>query len=252
MVAEDKGNPNQAIVLRGVTKAFGSMHAVNNVSLTIEEGKIHSIIGPNGAGKTTLFNLVSGNIPCTAGKIFLFGRDITQTPSYERARLGLGRSFQITNLFHELTVLESLNLAMAPKVLSFHSFRFARRETTGALALCEQFGLGDKWKINVKNLSHGEQRQVEVILALALQPTKVLLLDEPTAGLSPAETSQMLNMIHKTRKGITVVLVEHDLDVVFELSDKITVLQEGQVLSEGTGEEIKKDPAVQKAYLGTF
>ena len=249
MGSENTNKNDQAIVLKKVTRVFGSLVAVSNVSFVIEEGQVHSVMGPNGAGKTTLFNLISGNLKCSAGEIFFFGQDITHTSLYMRSRMGLGRIFQITNLFQNLTVGENVMLAMAPKEFGFKCFKLAKIKSTGALALLEEFGLAEKWETEVKNLSHGEHRQVEVILGRALN-SKVLLLDEPFAGLSPGEISQMIDMIHKIKASVTVLLVEHDFDAVFELSDKITVMHSGRILSEGSREEIRMDPKVQEAYLG--
>jgi len=250
MGSENTTKNDHAIVLKNVTRVFGSLTAVN-ISTLIEEGGIHSVIGPNGAGKTTLFNLISGSLECSAGEIFFFGQDITHASSYIRSRIGLGRTFQITNLFQNLTVGENVMLSMAPKEFGLKSFKLAKNKSTIALALLEEFGLAEQWKTAVKELSHGEQRQVEVILGLALN-SKVLLLDEPFAGLSRAETSHMMDMIYKINETVTVVLVEHDLDAVFELSDKITVMHSGQMLSEGTRDEIRMDAKVQDAYLGSI
>jgi branched-chain amino acid transport system ATP-binding protein len=163
--------------------------------------------------------------------------------------MGIGRTFQITNLFQELTLGENVMLALGPKVFGLNHFKRAPSNSSSALALLEQFGLGDKWKTKIKNISYGEQREVEVVLGLALK-SKVLLLDEPFAGLSPGETSQMMDLIKRIRERVTIVLVEHDFDAVFELSDRITVMHAGEVISIGTREEIRLDPVVQNAYLG--
>jgi len=250
MEKQNTTRTSQAIVLKHVSRSFGSLHAVDNVSLVIEEGLVHSVIGPNGAGKTTLFNLISGNLKCSAGQIFFFGTDITKMSLHLRLRLGLGRTFQITSLFKKLTVAENLMLAMAPKKLGFKSFKLAKNDLT-ALSLLDKFGLAEQWMTEVENLSHGEQRRMEVILGWALN-SKVLLLDEPFAGLSSGETFQMMDLIHKIKNTVTIVLVEHDFDAVFKLSDKITVMQSGRILSEGTPEEIKIDSKVQEAYLGSI
>lgn len=240
---------DEAVVLKDVTKYFGSLAAVFNASFVIKNGRLHSVIGPNGAGKTTLFNLICGNLACTSGQILFFGQDITHTPSYRRSRIGLGRTFQITNLFQELTLGENLMLAVGPKIFGLDHFRLAPMESSDALAILEEFGLADKWRTKIKNLSYGEQRQVEVVLGLALK-AKVLFMDEPFAGLSPAEASQMIGIIGRIKGKVTVVLVEHDLDAVFELSDRIIVMHAGEILTEGTREEIRKDQRVQEVYLG--
>lgn len=251
MVAEeDSRGSNQAVlVVKNLTKAFGALIAVKNISLIIEGGRIHSIIGPNGAGKTTLFNLICGNLPCTGGEILFLGHSLTHLPQYKRVRMGIGRTFQITNLFPEYTVGENLMLSMAPKPLGVKSFKVAEKESPDALATLEQFGLADKWGIKVKELSHGEQRELEVIMGLLLNP-KVLLLDEPSSGLSSTESSRMCDIIRKIGKETTIVLIEHDLDLVFELSDKITVMHYGEVLSEGSPKAVKSDIKVREAYLG--
>jgi len=251
MGSKNSAKDRQPLVLENVTRLFGSLAAVSDVSLIIEQGNVHSVIGPNGAGKTTLFNLISGNLKCSAGQIRFYGRNITNKPPYMRARMGLGRTFQITSLFQELTVGQNIMLAVAPKEFGFRSFKIAKEKVSSALVLLEEFYLAEKWDTEVKNLSHGEQRQVEVILGRALN-SKVLLLDEPFAGLSPAESSQMIDMINRIKEVVTVVLVEHDFDAVFELSNRITVMLTGKILSEGTPEEISNDPKVQEAYLGSI
>jgi len=244
-----KNSSENLIVLRNLTKKFGSMLAVNDVSLVIEKGKIHTIIGPNGAGKTTLFNLICGNQRCTSGQILLLGQDLTKLPEYKRVRMGLARSFQINNLFPDFTLGETLLLTAAPKTVGFKSFQIAARESATIHGLLDQFGLADRLAIKTKNLSYGEQRQVEVILGLLLAP-KVLLLDEPTSGLSPAETSQMCDIIRKVAENLTVVLIEHDLDVVFQLSNKISVMNYGRIIYEGTTNEVRASAEVKEAYFG--
>jgi branched-chain amino acid transport system ATP-binding protein len=249
MVEEVKNSPENLIVLRNLTKKFGSMLAVNDVSLVIEKGKIHTIIGPNGAGKTTLFNLICGNLRCTSGQILLLGEDITKLPEYKRARMGLARSFQINNLFPDFTLAETLLLTAGPKKVGLKSFQIAAKKSDTIHGLLEEFKLTDRLRIETKNLSYGEQRQVEVILGLLLAP-RVLLLDEPTSGLSPAETSQMCDIIRKVAESLTVVLIEHDLDVVFELSNKISVMNYGRIIYEGTTNEVKASTEVKEAYFG--
>ena len=249
MEGVDSSSVKSAIVLESVTKAFGSLLAVHDVSLVFEEGIVHSIIGPNGAGKTTLFNLISGNLRCTSGRLFFFGREITHLPPYGRSRWGLGRTFQITNLFQNLTVGQNILLGFGPKTLQFSTFRMADTRCTPGVSLLNQFGLGDLWNLPVKNLSYGEQRQIEVILGLATNP-RVLLLDEPTAGLSPKETGQVIALIARIKVSTTIILVEHDFDVVFALSERVIVMQDGEIIAQGTKETIRADEKVKRAYYG--
>jgi branched-chain amino acid transport system ATP-binding protein len=236
-----------------LSRNFGGLMAVNNVSLSVAPGERRAIIGPNGAGKTTLFNLLSGELPPLQGRIFLDQQDITPLPVHERARLGIGRTFQRNNLFLNLTVFDNVRLAIQARAgVSHRAFtpivRFAtlREETE---RLLERFGLQDQANVQVRNLSYGEQRQLEVALALATQP-RVLLLDEPTAGMSPAETAAMIEMIQEMPRDITLLIIEHDMDVVFSLADRITVLHYGEVIADGTPEEVKGNPRVMEVYLG--
>ncbi|MBI4607707.1 MAG: ABC transporter ATP-binding protein [Candidatus Rokubacteria bacterium] len=243
-----------ALSLTDVSKAFGGLHAVDGVSLEVKPGERRAIIGPNGAGKTTLFNLISGEMPPTAGRITLFGRDVTRLAPHRRAALGLGRTYQITNLFPSLSVLENCLLAVQAlrptklhlhRALSRYSFLFDR-----ARSVLEAVGLTGKEGETVRNLSHGEQRQLEIALALAGAP-KLLLLDEPTAGLSPAESNMMTALLKRLDPGITILIIEHDMDVAFEVTNRITVLHFGKVVADGLGEEVKANPLVQEIYLGT-
>jgi len=241
------------IDIAGLTRRFGGVTAVDDLSLTVEEGELVSVIGPNGAGKTTLFNLVTGILRPSAGRIRLFGQDVTRLPTHRRAQLGLARTFQITTLFPRLTVLDSVLLA----VQGLDPARFAlhrRRETYGHLreraeSLLADWGLADRATQVTRHLSYGEQRQVELVLALAGAP-KVLLLDEPTAGLSPAETASVAEMIRRFSRDTTILLIEHDMDVVFSLADRISVLVGGRIIASGTADEIRDHPGVRVAYLG--
>jgi branched-chain amino acid transport system ATP-binding protein len=236
-----------------VTKDFGGLRAVDGIALEVRPGERRALIGPNGAGKTTLFNLISGSLPVSGGTITLFGRDVTSSPAHRRAAQGLARTFQITNLFPDLTVLENCLLAvqaqtptrfaMLRPVGAFTDLHAAARATLEAVGLA---GIGDAL---VRNLSHGEQRQLEIALALAGRP-RVLLLDEPTAGLSPAESRLMAGLLGRLDPAITVLMIEHDMDIALELSPRVTVLHYGRVIADGSRDEVKADPQVREIYLG--
>lgn len=242
-----------ALSLANVSKAFGGLRAVDGVSLSVQAGERRAIIGPNGAGKTTLFSLISGEQPVTDGKILLFGEDVTRLPPYRRAARGMTRTYQITNLFPKLTVLENCLLAaQGLKPTKFHLHRGLHRYPdlfTRARAVLQAVGLTAKADDVVRNLSHGEQRQLEIALALAGEP-KLLLLDEPTAGLSPAESQLMTALLKKLDPAITLLVIEHDMDVAFALTNRITVLHYGRVVADGLAHEVKSDPLVQEIYLG--
>jgi branched-chain amino acid transport system ATP-binding protein len=242
------------LVVEQLTKRFGGLLALSGVGLSIESGERRAIIGPNGAGKTTFFNLITGTLPPSSGRILLFGQDVTHMPTHHRARLGLARTFQITTLFPNLSVLDNVLLAVQsldPARFVLHRSRTAYPHLLSrGRALLEQWGLAEQASTRVRALSYGEQRQVELILALAGAP-KLLLLDEPTAGLSPAETATVSSMIKALSREMAILIIEHDMDVAFELADRITVLHQGRVLAEGSGEEIRKNPEVAEIYLGT-
>jgi branched-chain amino acid transport system ATP-binding protein len=242
-----------ALRVAGLVRDFDALRALDGVSLTAAEGERLVVLGPNGAGKTTLFNLVTGLLRPTAGRIRLLGRDVTRLAPHRRARLGLGRTFQITTLFPRLTVLESVLLAVQgadPARFAFHRPQTAyRRLGERAAALLEEWGLGDRGAVPTRRLSYGEQRQVELVLALAGRP-RVLLLDEPTAGLSPAETAAVTRMIRRFPPDLTVLLIEHDMDVALELADRVVVLHQGRLLAEGTTGEVRRDARVAEIYLG--
>jgi branched-chain amino acid transport system ATP-binding protein len=246
--------PNLALNLSNVSKAFDGLRALDGVSLAVTAGERRAIIGPNGAGKTTLFGLISGETRATEGRITLFGRDVTRLPPHRRAALGLARTYQITNLFPRLTALENCLLAVqALTSAKLHLHRALSSYTdhfTRARSVLEAVGLEGKEDEVVRNLSHGEQRQLEVALALAGAP-KLLLLDEPTAGLSPAESHMMTALLKKLDSAITLLVIEHDMDVAFELTNRITVLHYGKVIADGLSHEVKVNPLVRETYLGT-
>jgi len=223
------------------------------VSLAVRPGERRALIGPNGAGKTTLFNLISGSLPVSAGAITLFGRDVTGAPTHRRAAQGLARTFQITNLFADLTVLDNCLLAIQAltreRFAMFRPLAAFRDLHAAALATLEAVGLGAVGDVPVRNLSHGEQRQLEIALALAGKP-RVLLLDEPTAGLSPAESRLMADLLARLDPAITVLMIEHDMDIALELSARVTVLHYGRVIADGSREEIRADAQVREIYLG--
>lgn len=242
-----------ALRVEGLTHLFGGLRALSGVNLQVDVGERRVILGPNGAGKTTLFNLITGLLAPLAGAIHLFDHDLTALPPYRRSRLGLGRTFQITTLFPRLTVLESVLLAVQgadPARFTLVRPRTAYRHLWArAEQLLGEWGLADQREVPARELSYGEQRQVELVLALAGRP-RVLLLDEPTAGLSAAETATVVAMIERFSRDVTVLLIEHDMDVALALAERITVLHQGRVLAEGTRDEMQADPRVKEIYLG--
>jgi branched-chain amino acid transport system ATP-binding protein len=239
--------------LTDLSRAFGGLLAVDGVSLTVAPGERRAIIGPNGAGKTTLFSLISGETMPSGGRIELFGRDITRLPSHRRAALGLARTYQITNLFPRLTVLDNCLLAaqaLLPLKLHMHRDLAHYPEVLErARTVLGAVGLSDRAAATVRDLSHGEQRQLEIALALAGAP-KLLLLDEPTAGLSPAESASMTALLKTLDPAITLLVIEHDMDVAFQLTDRVTVLHYGKVVADGHRRDVVADPLVQEIYLG--
>jgi len=242
-----------SLLIDGLSKNFGGLQALHDLSLEIRPGERRAIIGPNGAGKTTLFNLIGGQLSPSSGRIFLFGREVTKLPPFRRAALGLARTFQITTLFPNLTVME--NMLLAVQALDGVRFVLYRPLTTyphllsQARSLLEQWQLWQKRHALVRQLSYGEQRQLEILLALASMP-RVLLLDEPTAGLSAAETQQVVAMIQHLDPSITVLLIEHDMDVAFQVAQHITVLHQGRLLADGSAAAVRQDPRVAEIYLG--
>ena len=237
-----------------LTRAFGSLIAVDHVGITIGRGELRSIIGPNGAGKTTLFRLISGELAPSGGRIWFDRRDITGLPQHHIARLGVAKSYQITNVFPRLSVLENVRVAVQGHARSFDFWSRADRlvgTRDRAFAILESIRLERRAGLLAAHLSHGEKRHLEIAIALASDPA-LLLLDEPTAGMSPEETDEMIVLIRELALGRTVVLVEHKMKVVMKISDRITVLHQGQVLAEGPPDEIRANLRVQQTYLGAI
>jgi branched-chain amino acid transport system ATP-binding protein len=236
-----------------VSKRFGGVVATDRVTLEVAQGEIHALIGPNGAGKTTLIGQISGSLAADAGRILFLGSDVTRARQHERVRAGLARSYQITSIFKRFSVLD--NLALAVQARHGSSFRFWRPvEAESALfdearTIAGEVGLGDRTDTPGAALAHGEQRALEVGLALATRP-KLVLLDEPMAGMGPEESQRMIELIHRIRAQVTVLLVEHDMDAVFRLADRITVLVNGRVIASGKPLDIRADAEVRRAYLG--
>ncbi len=239
--------------IEGLTKRFGGVVPADAIALAIAPGEVHAVIGPNGAGKTTLIELISGEIAPQAGRIRFDGEDITQLPIYRRSRLGLARSFQITSLLAGFSALD--NVALAVQAHCGHSFRFwrdARREhglRKPALEALDRVGLAERADARVERLSHGEHRQLEIAMALATQP-RLLLLDEPMAGMGPDESAQMVRMLQKLKGNMTIMLVEHDMEAVFALADRLTVLVYGRIIASGDPAAVREDAGVRQAYLG--
>jgi branched-chain amino acid transport system ATP-binding protein len=236
-----------------LTKRFGGVVAADAITLDIAPNEVHAVIGPNGAGKTTLIGLLSGEVAPQEGSIRFEGADITRLPVHRRSQLGLARSFQITSLFRDFTALD--NVALAVQAHCGHSFRFwrdARREDElrePALTALDRVGLGGRAGVRVDKLSHGEHRQLEIAMALATGP-RLLLLDEPMAGMGPEESARMVQMLRALKGSVTILLIEHDMEAVFALADRLTVLVYGRIIASGDPEAIRADAAVRQAYLG--
>ncbi|MBV8031495.1 MAG: ABC transporter ATP-binding protein [Betaproteobacteria bacterium] len=237
-----------------LSKSFGALAAVAGVSLSIEEGSLHSIIGPNGAGKTTLFNLLTGTFPPTSGEIFLGNQRITGTPAHQVAHLGLARSYQRTTVFPAFSLLDNVWTAafatrrdwkglLFKKSSSYDDVQERARQALGDV------GLAEKQNHLAREISHGEQRQLELAIALAAAP-RVLLLDEPAAGLSPEETRRMVELVRSLKGRYTIVLIEHKMDIIMRVSDRISVMHFGRLIAEGTPAEIQANADVRRAYLG--
>jgi branched-chain amino acid transport system ATP-binding protein len=242
-----------AIAIDGLTRRFGGLCAIDGVTLRVEAGERRALIGPNGAGKTTLFHCITGTLPASSGTISLFGRDVTGLKENARTRLGMGRTFQISNLFDDLSVRENLALALLGKSRRKWSMHVP---VDGLLGLGSRIverlasaALGDRADVPVHTLSHGERRRLELALALGSEP-QVLLLDEPCAGLSPGERQDFSRLIAALPRDVTMVLIEHDMDIALGLADRVTVLHNGAVIFEGSPEEVQRNPQVREVYFG--
>jgi branched-chain amino acid transport system ATP-binding protein len=243
----------KAVELKNLCKSFGGLQAVKNLSLSIEKGERHAIIGPNGAGKTTLLNLIAGLFPCDEGEIRLFGRDITNLSDSRRVEFGLARTFQLTSIFLDLSVMDNILLAtQAVKPYHFQIFQYQEAYKDlfeESSVLLEKWSLWDKRETIARELSYGDQRKVELIMGLASRP-RILLLDEPTCGLTIDESAYFSDLIRDLGKDITLVIVEHDMDIVFNIASRISVLHYGSLLVEGTPQEISENPKAREVYLG--
>ncbi len=241
--------------VRNVVKSFGGLRALQDVTFSVRTGEIRAVIGPNGAGKSTLFNVMMGLLPPDSGGVTFDGEEITGMPPYRVIRKGIGRSFQITNIFPRMSVFENVQVAL------FSHHRTARNPLSLArkftkvgeevLAILEQVGLAGKYDLSASVLSHGDQKRLEIAISLASRP-RLLMLDEPTAGMSRFESRETVSLLRRISReqGLTLVFTEHDMDIVFGISENITVLQQGMVIADGTPAEIKANPEVRKAYLG--
>ncbi|HET7847950.1 MAG TPA: ABC transporter ATP-binding protein [Pseudolabrys sp.] len=249
----ETSNQTPVLELRNLAKSFGGLHATRNVTLRVMPGDRKAIIGPNGAGKTTLFNLITGIYPVSSGQVLLFGNDVTKWRSHQRTKLGMARTFQVTSLFPRLTVLDNVLLAiqgLRPSKFVMWRFLSSYKEAYDkAYRLLEQAAFLDRKDVEVRNLSHGEQRQLEIVVGLASDP-KILLLDEPAAGLSSGESTEMAHFLMKLDPGLAILLIEHDMDVVFDVCTEISVLHFGELLETGAPEQIKNSQRVQEIYLG--
>ena len=238
--------------VRGLTKNFGALRATDNIDFDVAEGETHAVIGPNGAGKTTFISQLAGNLRPDAGSVRFAGEDVTRLPAHARARKGLARSFQITSVFPDFSALHNVALAVQAQLGSGGFWRPAQRDPAllePARALLEEVGLGARLNALAANMSHGEHRQLEVAMALATRP-RLLLLDEPMAGMGTEESQRMIELLQKLKQTRTIILVEHDMDAVFRLADRISVLVYGRVIATGKPEAIRVNQEVRRAYLG--
>jgi branched-chain amino acid transport system ATP-binding protein len=253
-LAQPTGAGVPALELKSLCKSFGGLQATKNVNLRIMPGDRQAVIGPNGAGKTTLFNQITGIFPPTSGDILVFGKTVTNWPSHKRTALGMARTFQITSLFPKLTVLDNVLLAIKglrpTKFVMWRPLTSYSEVMDKAHHLLERAGFLDRKDTEVRFLSHGEQRQMEIVLGLASDP-KLLLLDEPAAGLSEGESIEMTRFLNRLDPKLTILLIEHDMDVVFDVASTISVLHFGAVLETGTPEQVRNSTRVREVYLGT-
>jgi branched-chain amino acid transport system ATP-binding protein len=235
-----------------ITKDFGGLTAVDNVDFQVEEGELRAVIGPNGAGKTTFFNLIAGRLPPTRGEVWFKGKNITHLPPHMITRGGIARSFQINNLFPQLTVFENIRIAAQERRVTYNFWKPAKDLNDineKAMEILETLKLVDQRDTRAANLPHGLQRHLEIGIALASEP-ELLLLDEPTAGMTQEETLRMMELIREISENLTIVLVEHDMRFVMAVSGRITVLHDGKVLAEGKPADVQNDEEVQRVYLG--
>jgi branched-chain amino acid transport system ATP-binding protein len=243
----------EALRIEGLSKHFGGVKAVDDVSFSVTIGERLAIIGPNGAGKTTLFNLINGQLPATAGRIYFFNRDVTALPTHRRAHLGQARAFQIISLLQNLTVLENTLLTLhgtkPSRFRMFRSIEHIEEVVEDAVETLRGLDLLEKRDELVKNLSHGEQRRLEISLGLAMHP-RLLLLDEPSAGLTKEEGVEVIGIIQKLGSEITVLMVDHDMEMVFEVAQRVIVLHYGEIIADGTPAEIQDDQRVREIYMG--
>ncbi len=248
------GGVQPVLELRGLSKTFGGLRAVRGVSLAIMPGDRKAIIGPNGAGKTTLFNLISGIFPASSGQVLMYGRDVTSWPSHRRTANGMARTFQVTSLFPKLTVLDNVLLAIKgrrmAKFVMWRPLSSYRDVYDKARELLHRAAFLDRADIEVRHLSHGEQRQLEIVVGLASDPD-ILLLDEPAAGLSSGESAEMARFLQTLDRRTAILLIEHDMDIVFDVASEISVLHFGEVVENGPAERIRSSTKVQEIYLGT-
>lgn len=243
----------EALRVEGLSKSFGGVSAVNDVSLSITVGERLAIIGPNGAGKTTLFNLINGQLSATAGHIYFFGQDVTDLPTHRRAHLGQARAFQIISLLQKMTVLDNalvtLHGTQPSRFKMFRPVRKFRNVFDQVVEMLKEMGLWERKDEPVANLGYGEQRRLEIGLGLAMQP-KLLLLDEPSAGLTKEESGDIIDIIQNLESDITVLIVDHDMEMVFEAAERIIVLHYGEIMADGMPSEIEADQRVREIYLG--
>jgi branched-chain amino acid transport system ATP-binding protein len=245
--------PETLLAIRNLTKRFGGIVANDSLDIDVETGELHAVIGPNGAGKTTLVSQLAGEVRPDRGTVLFAGQDITQFPAHRRLRAGLARSFQITSIVRQVAALD--NVALAVQARAGHSFRFwapsrsDQRLTGPARAILGRVGLAERADVLASDLAHGEKRALEIAIALATQP-RLLLLDEPMAGMGADDSARMVRLLAALKGTVTILLVEHDMEAVFALADRVTVMVYGRVIATGAPDEIRRDPEVQRAYLG--